>query len=220
MPIAENIRKFRKERNMTQKQLGEKCGMYESQIRKYELGTTNPKLGTIIKIADALGVDAAEILAETKGPITIGERIKKLRTERRISTYALAQKTGLSQSSISKIENGNRRLRADEMQLIADALGVDVTEILAGHESVVPVQREGRTTQSIHDRIKEMRLASGLTLSQVATELGVEEATAQRYESGNIKNIKAETLEKLAQLFHCNSGRCNKGDPHSGGRRV
>lgn len=49
---------------MTQKQLGEKCGMYESQIRKYELGTANPKLGTIIKIADALGVDVAEILTE------------------------------------------------------------------------------------------------------------------------------------------------------------
>lgn len=56
----------------------------------------------------------------------------------------------------------------------------------------------------IHDRIKEMRLASGLTLSQVAMALGVEEATVQRYESGNIKNIKPETLEKLAKIFHCN----------------
>ena len=55
----------------------------------------------------------------------------------------------------------------------------------------------------IHDRIKEMRLARGLLLSEVADYLGVKEATAQRYESGSIKNIKHETICKLAELFHC-----------------
>jgi transcriptional regulator with XRE-family HTH domain len=55
----------------------------------------------------------------------------------------------------------------------------------------------------IHDRIKEMRLARGLLLSEVAEYLGVKEATAQRYESGSIKNIKHETICKLAELFHC-----------------
>lgn len=55
----------------------------------------------------------------------------------------------------------------------------------------------------INNRIKERRLASGKTLLEVAEYLGVKEATAQRYESGEIKNIKHETIVMLAQFFNC-----------------
>lgn len=54
MTVGENIRKFRKERNLTQKQLGQKCGIDEANIRKYELGNANPKFETVAKIAKAL----------------------------------------------------------------------------------------------------------------------------------------------------------------------
>ena len=55
----------------------------------------------------------------------------------------------------------------------------------------------------INEKIKEMRQRRGLTLLEVAEFLGVKEATVQRYESGNIKNIKHETICKLAELFQC-----------------
>lgn len=55
----------------------------------------------------------------------------------------------------------------------------------------------------LNDRIKEVRLARGLTLAQVAEHLGVKEATAQRYESGAIKTVKYETIVSLANLFNC-----------------
>lgn len=55
----------------------------------------------------------------------------------------------------------------------------------------------------INERIKECRLANGKTLLEVANYLGVKEATAQRYESGEIKNIKHETIILLAHYFHC-----------------
>jgi transcriptional regulator with XRE-family HTH domain len=55
----------------------------------------------------------------------------------------------------------------------------------------------------INEKIKEMRQRRGLTLLEVADFLGVKEATVQRYESGNIKNIKHETICKLAELFQC-----------------
>lgn len=53
----------------------------------------------------------------------------------------------------------------------------------------------------LNERIKESRLARGFTLAQVADSIGVKEATAQRYESGDIKNIKHETISNLAELF-------------------
>ncbi|WFR57285.1 helix-turn-helix transcriptional regulator [Anaerocolumna sp. AGMB13025] len=55
----------------------------------------------------------------------------------------------------------------------------------------------------LQGRIKERRLASGMTLLEVANQLGVKEATMQRYESGEIKNIKHESIVKLAEIFQC-----------------
>ena len=55
----------------------------------------------------------------------------------------------------------------------------------------------------LNERIKDLRRKRNLTLADVAEHLGVKEATAQRYESGNIKNIKYETICKLAELFDC-----------------
>ena len=55
----------------------------------------------------------------------------------------------------------------------------------------------------INERIKEIRKNKNITLLEMAEYLGVSEATAQRYESGGIKNIRYETICKLAELFDC-----------------
>lgn len=55
MTVGEKIRRIRKEKGLTQKQLGELCGMNEANVRKYELGKANPKIETVDKIASALG---------------------------------------------------------------------------------------------------------------------------------------------------------------------
>ena len=62
MTVGENIKRIRKEKGYTQKELAENCERYESQIRKYELGKANPKRETIGKIADALEVPIPSLL--------------------------------------------------------------------------------------------------------------------------------------------------------------
>jgi transcriptional regulator with XRE-family HTH domain len=57
LTTGERIRKARIDKGLTQKQLGELCGIAEPNIRKYELGTQNPKIGTVRRIADALAID-------------------------------------------------------------------------------------------------------------------------------------------------------------------
>ena len=54
------------------------------------------------------------------------------------------------------------------------------------------------------DRIKKKRLEYGLTLKELAEKIGVQEATVQRYESGNIKTIKPDTIAKIADYFAVN----------------
>ena len=78
MTVGENIKAIRKKKGITQKKLGELCGIAESNIRKYENGKQNPKIETIDKIASALGVSIAQI----KEDITWNERKNTLEVER------------------------------------------------------------------------------------------------------------------------------------------
>ncbi len=55
----------------------------------------------------------------------------------------------------------------------------------------------------LHERIKKCRQECGMTLMELANALGVREATAQRYESGEIKNLKQTTVLEMARIFSC-----------------
>ncbi|MFQ7401671.1 MAG: helix-turn-helix domain-containing protein, partial [Neglectibacter sp.] len=57
MTTGERLRAARISKGMTQKEVGEKCGIAEPTIRRYELGKLNPKLETLQRIAAVLHVD-------------------------------------------------------------------------------------------------------------------------------------------------------------------
>ena len=62
MTTGAKIRDARKRKNLTQKQLGDLCGIAEPTIRRYELGKLNPKYETLTRIAEALNVNPLELL--------------------------------------------------------------------------------------------------------------------------------------------------------------
>lgn len=49
--------------------------------------------------------------------------------------------------------------------------------------------------------LKRRRKELGLTLAQIADMMGVSEATVQRWESGNIKSVRCDRIDKLAQVL-------------------
>lgn len=64
MTVGENIRRIRKEKGLTQKQLGERLNMTQSAIGQFENDKTSPKIETIDKIASALGVRIIDIMEQ------------------------------------------------------------------------------------------------------------------------------------------------------------
>ena len=72
------IRKCRTEKGLTQKKLGELCGIADSNIRKYESGNQNPKIETLQKIADALDIPVNRLLA---GKIISRDELKEKLSE-------------------------------------------------------------------------------------------------------------------------------------------
>lgn len=52
--------------------------------------------------------------------------------------------------------------------------------------------------------LKQRRKELGLTLAQIADQMGVAEATVQRWESGNIKSIRYDKIGRLAEVLQVN----------------
>lgn len=57
MTVGEKIRKFRLEKNLTQKELAIMCRYSESAIRNYELGNRTPNINQLKSIADVLQIN-------------------------------------------------------------------------------------------------------------------------------------------------------------------
>ena len=51
------------------------------------------------------------------------------------------------------------------------------------------------------DLIKKRRLDLGLTMEELGKKIGVSKATIQRYESGEIKNVRRDKIAKLADAL-------------------
>lgn len=59
--IGQQIRKYRKEKGMTQKQLADLLDTTQQNLAQYENGKRIPKLGTLLKLANALDVPISKL---------------------------------------------------------------------------------------------------------------------------------------------------------------
>jgi transcriptional regulator with XRE-family HTH domain len=68
-------------------------------------------------------------------PHVIGEHVRRLRSERRLSVRAFATATGFSASFISQLENGQVAPSLGSLHKIAETLGVTLGEFFAAAET-------------------------------------------------------------------------------------
>lgn len=55
---------------------------------------------------------------------------------------------------------------------------------------------------TVGERIKTYRLEKGWTQEELGKQLGVGKAAVQKYESGQVQNLKSSTIKILCDLFH------------------
>lgn len=60
--IGKKIKEYRKIKDLTQENLGEKAGLHYTYIGQVERGEKEPSLKSLIKIAEALGVGVDKLL--------------------------------------------------------------------------------------------------------------------------------------------------------------
>ena len=132
--LPRRLRKIRKQSRLKPSALGPKVGLDPHIAANIEAGERIPTVGTLARLASALGVSAGwlgyglgEQFTDGKAATTdgMGARLASVRIERGLTKAALARLADLSASSFAKIENGGQT-------------GVDVLEALARALNVSP----------------------------------------------------------------------------------
>lgn len=62
--VGENFMRLRKERGLTQEQVGERSGFSQWYISKLESGRSNPTIISLYELANAIGVRVADLIAD------------------------------------------------------------------------------------------------------------------------------------------------------------
>lgn len=55
---------------------------------------------------------------------------------------------------------------------------------------------------TVGQKIKQLRISKGWTQEELGEKLGVKKAAVQKYESGQVQNLKQSTIKKLCELFN------------------
>lgn len=77
--IGDNIKQFRKDKGLSQKELGKKIGLSQQMIAQYESNKREPKLQTLIKIATALDIPIFYLLSNCSDVVLDEKDLKFLR---------------------------------------------------------------------------------------------------------------------------------------------
>ena len=73
MTLGESLKRFRKERRITQKQVADAVGINLRLYQSYESGQTNPATSTVISIADAFNVPLDYLVGRDEEAHNTGE---------------------------------------------------------------------------------------------------------------------------------------------------
>jgi len=87
--------------------------------------------------------------------VVIGERVRALREERALTQAALARLAGTSQSSLARIEAGERSATLGSLVKIADALRLTLAELLTEGVPAAPTPKSEKMWFRISARLRD-----------------------------------------------------------------
>ncbi len=192
MNVGGNIKKFRKDRGLTQKKLAEKVGVKENTVRRYENGVIEPNGDRIEKIAQALEIPTVALLIDDwEPPLFIGDTIKKEREKKGLSQVELAKKINRSTEMINKWECGVDFPNTDDLVHISNVLDVGIGIFTA---------KNYRLEIPFWAHLKRMRIEAGFSLSELSEKAKIEESKLESIEAGG-GFPSNEDLLSLANVF-------------------
>lgn len=222
--IGENIRNLRVNRGWTRGQLAEALGVRPRHISAFELGTIKPSRVGIQHLAEALGVEDADLqnglLRALPAPRLIKPvyKINALRKALDWTRAQLAQALGISLWDLWRFESGEVMLSQEHLEAWAKAIEVSMDGLVrcleAPWENNTPAKpRPGRLLQrdgadglepmtqgsTIGALILRLRTKQGTSQSVLAGQVGLSRAALGKIEAGRARPDAA--TRKLLAFF-------------------
>lgn len=141
----------------------------------------------------------------------VGMRIRNLRMKRRATLSETAAAVGVSESLLSRIENGHRRPAPELIERLAAFYGVSVDELLATESALTdePVARvHSETAWPVTRRVHEFDSGTGtLVLAELAVTTALSQLRQDLASDDHVERYRAcRSLAKLAsqplELLH------------------
>ena len=198
------LKQMRLNTDISQSELSRRSGVNQSAISQMERGgVINPSFEKLIPMAEALGVTVDAFQAK---PVLVREgnphrnqgfsanKLKKLRGEMGLSQRDFAEVAKLTQANVSKYERGAHEPNSQSLQRLANALGVEINELMAS-----PVHK--KPSSFFGENLREIRGNKKITLKKMSEDLNMKHPTISRYETGKIKNPSPAVLKRMSDYL-------------------
>ena len=166
--LSEKISQLRSYLKLSQAKFAAPLGLSPTQIARYEKGIFVPSSEIIKKISEEFGVDERLFLdsgitveeAVTKHDIIseVAMRLKTAREDKGWSQTELAKRIGVPQSTVTRIEAGQRFPTKQTATNIASALDVGIDWLMRGNEDRKKYPADQKMTDWLweHPDVREM----------------------------------------------------------------
>lgn len=134
----------------------------------------------------------------------IGDRIRNLRLMKKLTLEEVGEAIGVTKQTLYKYEHSIvTNIPSDKIEQLARIFEVSPSYIMgwdSEHENSFS-KYETFNNLTIGERIQKRRKELGISVDEIADELGVDKSTIYRYESEDIEKIPTNILEPLAKIL-------------------
>ncbi len=208
MDIQTIIKNRRIELGLTMLDVAKQVGVSEGTISRWESGNiANMRRDKIAALAKTLKLSPSVIMGwsndeckssdDSLDPAknnSVGECIKKLRINEGFSQEELGKRLGVQRAAVQKWESGQvQSLKRDIIKKLATIFNVPPALF-------IDVDSTNLQTH-LGEVIRNKRIELGLTIHDLAKQVGISENTILRLESGNIANMRINEIAVLAKAL-------------------
>lgn len=165
--LGKNLRRLRKNKLLTMKELADKSGTAPSYISDLENEVIKkPSVEKLIKIAAALGVSMNELLGANVFANNISTKIISAQTISNVSNEELSKKTGITEEQLIGIKTKLIKPTKEQLNKIAIALNFSLSYFL--NDSSVNIDTNGNINDN-HNPV-ELQIKFGIDKDEMTRE--------------------------------------------------
>ena len=137
----------------------------------------------------------------------IGLEIRLLRERKKVTGKELAERVGLSQSQMSRLEKGQRRIDTKLLNKIAEALDVKPSFFFEGGEPDLVEVDLRHVNRDIGKLIRTERHKLHLTPDELGARIGKARSYVRSVEEGEIDVLSNEMISRISKALKMNSAQ-------------